>query len=75
MEHGCTRDTWTVATPFPFRYFRNVVAKKRDASTDLLRRPHAHTLQHSVDFDMSAFSAVGNVFADPEFSAPGNSLF
>ena len=23
---------------------------------------------------MSAFSTVGDVFADPEFSAPGNSL-
>ena len=26
------------------------------------------------DFNMSAFSTVGEVFADPEFSAPGNSL-
>ena len=26
------------------------------------------------DFYMSAFSTVGEVFADPEFSAPGNSL-
>ena len=27
----------------------NVVAKKRDASTDLLRRLHAHMTQHNVD--------------------------
>ena len=35
--------------------------------------------QHDVDFiggdfNVSAFSTVGDVFADPEFSAPGNSL-
>ena len=59
-------------------HFHNVVAKKRDASTDLLRRLHAHMAQHDVDFiggdiNMSAFSTVGEVFADPEFSAPGNS--
>ena len=60
-------------------HIHNVVAKKRDASTDLLRRLHAHMQQHNVDFiggdfNMSAFSTVGDVFADPEFSAPGNSL-
>ena len=57
----------------------NVVAKKRDASTDLRRRPHAHMAQNDVvfiggDFNMSAFSTVGDVFTDREFSAPGNSL-
>ena len=26
------------------------------------------------DFNMSAFSTVGDVFSDPEFAAPGNSL-
>ena len=51
----------------------NVVAKKRDASTDLLRL-HAH-IQYDVDFvggdfNMSAFSTVGDVFAD----TAGNSL-
>ena len=35
--------------------------------------------QHSVDFiggdfNMSALSTVGDVFSDPEFSAPGNSF-
>ena len=35
--------------------------------------------QHNVDFiggdfNMSAFSAVGDVFTDPELSAPGNSF-
>ena len=45
-------------------HIHNVVAKKRDASTDLLRRLHAHMLQHNVDFiggdfNMSAFSTVG----------------
>ena len=60
-------------------HIRNVAAKKRDASTALLRRLHAHMTQHEVDFiggdfNMSAFSIVGGVFADPKCSAPGNSL-
>ena len=47
--------------------------------SDLLLRLHAHMAQYDVDFvsgdfNMSAFSTVGDVFADPEFSAPGNSL-
>ena len=59
-------------------HIHNVVAKKRDSSTDLLRRFHKHMQQHNVDFiggdfNMSAFSTVGDVFADPEFSVPGNS--
>ena len=60
-------------------HIRTVVAKKRNASTDLLRRLHAHMAQCDVDFicgdfNVSAFSTVGDVFTDPEFSAPGNSL-
>ena len=56
-----------------------VVAKKRDASTDVLRRLHGYMKQYNVDFiggdfNMSAFSTVGDVFSDPEFSAPGNSF-
>ena len=55
------------------------MVKKRDASTDLLRRLHGYMQQHNVDFiggdfNMSAFSSVGDVFSDPEFSAPGNSF-
>ena len=55
------------------------MAKKRDASTDLLRPLHAHMPQHNVDFiggdfNMSALSTVGDVFSDLEFSAPGNSF-
>ena len=57
----------------------NVVAKKRDASTDLLQRLHGFLREYTVDFiggdfNMSAFSTVGDVFTDEEFSAPGNSL-
>ena len=57
----------------------NVEAKKRDASTKLPRRLHGYMQKHNVDFiggdfNMSAFSTVGDVFADPEFSAPGNSF-
>ena len=60
-------------------HVHNVVAKKRDASTSLLRRLHAHMVQHHVDFiggdiNMSAFSTVGDVFTDPEVAAPGNWL-
>ena len=66
------RGTWTLATSFPFRlshshfyccvHIHNVVAKKRDASTDLLCRLCTHMTQHNVDFiggdfNMSAFSA------------------
>ena len=47
-------------------------AKKRDASTDLLRQHNVDFL--GSDFNMSAFSTVGDVFSDPEFSAPGNSF-
>ena len=60
-------------------HIHNVVAKKRDASTDLLLRLHGYMRQHNVDFsggdfNMSAFSTVGDVFSDPEFSAPGSSF-
>ena len=60
-------------------HIQYVVAKKRDASTDLLQRLHGYMKQHSVDFiggdfNMSALSTVGDVFSDPEFSAPGNSF-
>ena len=60
-------------------HIHNVVAKKRDASTHLLWRLHGYMKQHNVDFiggdfNMSAFSTVGGVFSDPEFSAPGNSF-
>ena len=60
-------------------HIHNVVAKKRDASTELLQRLHGYMKQHNVDFivgdfNMSAFSTVGDVFSDPEFSAPGNSF-
>ena len=60
-------------------HIHNVVAKKRDASIDLLRRIHGYMKQHNVDFiggdfNMSAFPTVGDVFSDPEFSAPGNSF-
>ena len=60
-------------------HIHNVVAKKRDASTDVLQRLHGYMKQHNVDFiggdfSMSAFSTVGDVFTDAEFSALGNSF-
>ena len=60
-------------------HIHNVVAKKRDASTELLQRLYGYMSEHNVDFiggdfNMSAFSTVGDVFTGAEFSAPGNSL-
>ena len=59
-------------------HIHNVVAKKRDASTDLLRRLHGYMKQHNVDFIVTSTwvpsTTVGDVFADPEFSAPGISF-
>ena len=51
-------------------HIHNVVAKKRDASTELLQRLHGYMREHNVDFiggdfNMSAFSTVGDVFTDP----------
>ena len=59
-------------------HIHNVVAKKRNASTELLQFLHAKMLAHNVDFiggdfNMSAFSTVSDMFSDPEFSAPGHS--
>ena len=59
-------------------HIHNVVAKKRDASTELLQFLHAKMLEHNVDFiggdfNTSAFSTVSDVFSDPEFSAPCHS--
>ena len=58
-------------------HIHNVVAKKRDASTELLQRLCGYIREHNVDFtggdlNMSAFSTVGDVFSDAEFSALGN---
>ena len=60
-------------------HIHNVLAKKRDASTELLQRLHGYMKQRNVDFigsdfNMSALSTVGDVFSDPESSAPGNSF-
>ena len=60
-------------------HIHNVVAKKRDASTEFLQFLHAKMREHNVDFiggdfNMSAFSTVGDVCTDAEFSAPGNSF-
>ena len=54
------------------------MAQKRDASTELLQFLHGKRREHNVDFiggdfNMSAFSTVGDVFTDDEFSAPGHS--
>ena len=56
-----------------------VVAKKRDASTDLPLRLREYMKQNNVDFiggdfNMSAFSTVGDVFSDTEITAPSNSF-
>ena len=46
-------------------HIHNVVAKKRDASADLLRRLHGYNVDFiGGDFNMSVFSTVGDVFSD-----------
>ena len=76
MEHGATHCWRTFASPLLSRALlrsrsalctsHNVVAKKRGASTDPLRRLHEHMQQqHNVDFiggdfNMSALSTVGD---------------
>ena len=81
VEYGLTHRSRPPATPFSFWvtdcYFcsvhiHNVVAKKRDASTELLQRVYGFLREHNVDFigadfNMSALSTVGDVFSDPDF--------
>ena len=56
-------------------HIHKVVAKKRDASTELLQRLYGYMRDFvGGDFNMSAFSTVGDVFTDTEFSAPANSF-
>ena len=76
-ENSTSKITSTVT--FFSVHIHNVVAKERDAFTDLLQRLHGYVKQPNVDFirsdfNMSALSTVGDVLSDPEFSAPGNSL-
>ena len=87
LVHGSTHRSRTAAPLLTFRdtnghisvHIHNVVAKKRDASTELLQRLDGYMKHHNVDFiggdfNMSAFSTVGDVFSDPEFSATGDSF-
>ena len=60
-------------------HIHNNVPKNRDASTSLLQRLREHMILRCVDFiggdfNMSAFSTLGDVFSDLEIAAPGNSL-
>ena len=66
------------AVTFCSVHIHDVVAEKRDASTELLQFVHAKMREHNGDFiggdfNMSAFSTVSDVFSDSEFSAPGHS--
>ena len=68
----CLSLSGTPTVTFCSVHIHNVVAKKRDASTDLLRQHNVDFL--GSDFNMSAFSTVGDVFSNPEFSALGKSF-
>ena len=62
-------DSLTVT--FCSAHLRGKVAEKRDASIFLLQCLREHVIHHSVDFiggdfNMSTFSAVGDVFSDPD---------
>ena len=79
FEAHCDALHFLVHRLFCSVHIHNVVAKKRDASTELLQRLQGYMEKHNVDFigsdfNMSALSTVGDVFSDPEFSAPGNSF-
>ena len=59
-------------------HLHNVVAKKRDAATVLLRRLHAHMVRLDVDFvggdlNMVVKWPVADVFNNAEFMAPRSS--
>ena len=62
----------TPTVTFSSVHIHNVWPKKRDASSELLQRLHGHMKQHKVDFtggdfNMSAFSTVGDVFSIQSF--------
>ena len=69
LRHPSLSDSPTVT--FCSVHVNNMVARKRDASTSLPRRFHAQMIRSvdiiGGDFDMSAFSTVGDVFSDPEW--------
>ena len=72
----CPSLSGTATVTFCSVHIHNVVAKKRDASTELLQRLYGYMREHNVDFidgdfNMSALSTVGDVYSDPEFLAPG----
>ena len=46
----CPSLSGTLTVTFCSVNIHNAMAKKRDASTALLRRLHAHMIQHNVDF-------------------------
>ena len=74
VVRGLLRRPSVVDSPtvtFCSAHLHNNVAKKRDASISLLQRLREHMIHHSVDFiggdfNMSTFSAVGDVFSDPD---------
>ena len=68
MEHVAALSSTPTVT-FCSVHIHIVVTQKRDASTELLRRIHGYMQQHDVDFiggdfNMGAFSADGDVFAE-----------
>ena len=74
FEHCCAAPHFSGSSTVTFCsvHIHNVVAKERDASTELLQRLHGYMKHHNVDFsggdfNMSALSTVGDVFSDPEF--------
>ena len=88
VGYGFTHRSRSAATPFSLCFtdcyillgtHSQCCGQKRGASTELLQRLHGHMRERNVDFiggdfNMSAFSTVGEVFSDTEFSAPGNSF-
>ena len=86
-EASSSKDTWGLAAlvvrgllrrsslrlslTFCSVHVHNIVAKSSPAPSC----PHGAAQRRlQGDFNMSAFSTLGDVFSDPEFAAPGNSL-
>ena len=61
IVRGLLRHPSLLGTPtVTFCSVHNVVAEKRDASTDLLRRLHGYMHQHDVDFFGGDFNIFNN---------------
>ena len=82
FEHCCAAPHFPGHEQSRFAQYTFTMSLPRNVTLPLIfcdGRPHGYMKQHNVDFtggdfNMSAFSTIGDVFSDTEFSAPGNSF-